>query len=70
MNPYMVLSSDLGTDEAMSLSAKLSAWHDATVTHERRLRTVSRADACHDESVRRSAPLVVRSSRRFRRPCA
>ena len=49
MNPYMMLSADIGTAEATSLSGRLSAWHDAMVAHERRLRTVSVEDACHDE---------------------
>ena len=49
MNPYMVLSSGVGGVEAMSLSARLTAWHDAMVAHERRLLTATPADACHDE---------------------
>jgi hypothetical protein len=49
MNPYMILSSGLGTPEASALSARLSAWHDAMVAHERRLRTGATSDACDDE---------------------
>ena len=49
MNPYIILSSGLGTEEAEALSARLSAWHDAMVAHERRLRTGATRDACHDE---------------------
>lgn len=49
LNPYVLLSSAIGTLEATSLSARLSAWHDAMVAHERRLRTASADDACHDE---------------------
>jgi hypothetical protein len=49
MNPYAILGSGLGTNEAASLSARLSAWHDAMVAHERRLRTGRTNDGCHDE---------------------
>jgi hypothetical protein len=37
VNPYLVIGSSVGTNEATSLSARLSAWHDAMVAHERRL---------------------------------
>jgi hypothetical protein len=49
MNLYAMLGSGLGTDEAASLGARLSAWHDAMVAHERRLRTGSTNDRCDDE---------------------
>jgi hypothetical protein len=49
MNPYTMLSSGLDTHEATVLSARLSAWHDAMVAHERRLRTGIVTDACDDE---------------------
>lgn len=49
MNPYVVLGSGIGTSEAASLSARLAAWHDAMVAHERRLRTGRTADTCDDE---------------------
>jgi hypothetical protein len=49
MNPYLMLGSGLGTNEATSLSARLSAWHDAMVAHERRLRTGRTRDVCGDE---------------------
>ena len=49
MNPYLILGSGLGTNEATSLSARLSAWHDAMVGHERRLRTGRTTDVCDDE---------------------
>jgi hypothetical protein len=49
MNPYLMLGSGLGTNEATSLSARLSAWHDAMVAHERRLRTGQTSDLCDDE---------------------
>ena len=49
MNPYAIAS--LGTDsaDAASLRARLQAWHDAMVTHERRLRADPAADLCDDE---------------------
>ena len=38
MNPYVILAS--GTDTTSStLAARLEAWHDAMVAHERQLRT-------------------------------
>ena len=49
MTPYTILSSGLGTHEAGALSARLSAWHDAMVAHERRLRAGTTSDACDDE---------------------
>ncbi len=49
MNLYTILSSGLGTHEATALSARLSAWHDAMVAHERRLRAGTTSDACDDE---------------------
>jgi hypothetical protein len=51
MNPYLVLSSSIGTPEAASLCTRLAAWHDAMVAHERRLATYGAggADACDDE---------------------
>jgi hypothetical protein len=49
MNPYAI--ADLGTDsaDAASLRTRLMAWHDAMVTHERRLRSDPTADRCDDE---------------------
>jgi hypothetical protein len=49
MNPYTRLGTNVGTNEALSLSARLSAWHDAMVAHERRLRTGMSSDTCHEE---------------------
>ena len=49
MNPYTMLSSSLDTREAAALSARLSAWHDAMVAHERRLRLGQTTDICDDE---------------------
>lgn len=49
MNPYMRLGSSIGTTEAISLSVRLAAWHDAMVAHERHLATDGNADACGDD---------------------
>jgi hypothetical protein len=49
MNPYLALCSSLGTNDADSLSARLSAWHDAMVAHERRLGAARTSDMCDDE---------------------
>ena len=49
MNPYLQLGSRVGTLEAASLAERLTAWHDAMVAHERRLRVERRDDLCDDE---------------------
>ena len=49
MSPYVVLGSSVGTAEAAALCVRLTAWHDAMVAHERRLRTGRTTDACDDE---------------------
>lgn len=49
MNPYTILSTALATHEATALSARLSAWHDAMVAHERRLRAGTTSVTCDDE---------------------
>jgi hypothetical protein len=49
MNPYAMLSSGIGTTEAMSLSTRLATWHDAMVAHERQLRSGTTNDVCDDE---------------------
>jgi hypothetical protein len=48
MNPYVMLGSGIGTSEAASLAARLAAWHDAMVAHERRFRTGRTADTCDE----------------------
>jgi hypothetical protein len=58
MNPYLMLGSGLGTNDATSLSARLSAWHDAMVAHERRLRTGRTSDTCDDECPHTEAPAL------------
>ena len=49
MSPYVMLGSSVGTAEAAALCVRLTAWHDAMVAHERRLRTGRTTDACDDE---------------------
>jgi hypothetical protein len=49
MNPYEMLGSGSGTPEAASVRARLTAWHDAMVEHERRLRAINSAERCDDE---------------------
>ena len=49
MNPYAIVGSGVGTTEAASLRARLMAWHDAMVAHERRLRSHQTTDACDDQ---------------------
>jgi hypothetical protein len=49
MNPYAVLGSGVGTEEAASLCAQLSAWHDAMVAHERRLRAGGTGHTCDED---------------------
>lgn len=49
MNPYAMLGSGSGTAEATSLCERLTAWHDAMVAHERKLRTGHKAEVCDDE---------------------
>jgi hypothetical protein len=47
MNPYIAIGSSVGTTEAATLSDRLAAWHDAMVSHERRLRTA--VDSCDED---------------------
>ena len=49
MSPYAILGSSVGTAEAAALCLRVTAWHDAMVAHERRLRTGRTTDACDDE---------------------
>jgi len=49
MNPYAIDSLGTDTADATSLRARLMAWHDAMVTHERRLRLDPSTDLCGDE---------------------
>jgi hypothetical protein len=49
MNPYAMLGSGKGTNESASLAGRVSAWHDAMVAHERRLRAGGAGDGCDDD---------------------
>ena len=49
MNPYSIVGSSSGTAEAASLQARLTAWHDAMVAHERRLRPGHTTDVCDED---------------------
>jgi len=49
MNPYVTLGSGIGTAEAASLYVRLTAWHDAMVAHERRLRSGRTTATCDEE---------------------
>jgi hypothetical protein len=49
MNPYTVLASGSGASTSSALAARLSAWHDAMVAHERRLRAGRTGDVCDEE---------------------
>jgi hypothetical protein len=58
MNPYFTLGSGFGTNDATTLGVRLSAWHDATVAHERRLRTAGMTEVCSDECPHAEAPVL------------
>lgn len=49
MNPYAILGSGVGTEEAASLCVRLNAWHDAMVAHERRLRAGRTGHSCDED---------------------
>jgi hypothetical protein len=49
MNPYAITGASIGITEATSLRARLMAWHDAMVAHERRLRSAQITETCDDE---------------------
>ena len=60
MNPYAMIGavSGVGATEAASLRARLTAWHDAMVAHERRLRAGHTGDRCDDECPHAEARLL------------
>jgi hypothetical protein len=49
VNPYATLASGSSSSTTSALVARLTAWHDAMVAHERRLRSGLAADLCDDE---------------------
>jgi len=61
MNPYAIASLGTDTAEASLLRARLVAWHDAMVTHERRLRS-DPTDRCDDECPHVEAPELWREA--------
>ena len=62
MNPYAIADLASGAADAASLRARLQAWHDAMVTHERRLRADPAADPCDDECPHGEAPVLWREA--------
>jgi hypothetical protein len=49
MTGYVALGACAETETGASLAARLSAWHDAMVVHQRRLRAGRTDVACDDE---------------------
>lgn len=58
MNPHVRAGSGIGTNEAAMLTARLSAWHDAAVAHERRLRIERTREVCNDECPHAEATML------------
>lgn len=49
MNLYAMVGTGNGTPEAAALSARLAAWHDAMVAHERKMRAGRTGEMCDEE---------------------
>lgn len=62
MNPYAIADLASSSGDTASLRARLEAWHDAMVTHERRLRTDPAAAPCDDECPHGEAPALWREA--------
>lgn len=58
MNLYTMVGSGIGSAEAAALSLRLSAWHDAMVAHERKIRVGRIEAACDDECPHAEAPAL------------
>ena len=56
MNLYTFLGNGVGTSEAAALSERLGTWHDAMVSHERRLRGGHARDVCDEDCPHAEAP--------------
>jgi hypothetical protein len=56
MNPYVTIAFSIGTMAAAILGARLAAWHDAMVAHERRLATAGPGDGCGEACPHTEAP--------------
>lgn len=63
MNPYATVAFSMGTMAAALLGARLAAWHDAMVAHERRL-GAGAAIGCSDECPHAEAPALWREALR------
>jgi hypothetical protein len=61
MNLYMMVGSGVASMEATALSARLAAWHDAMVAHERRIRRDGAAE-CHEECPHAEARVLWREA--------
>ena len=62
MNLYTILSSGAGSQEAVDLGARLSAWHDAMVAHERLIRVGAKGHGCDDECAHAEARVLWREA--------
>lgn len=62
MNPYAIADLASGSADAASLRARLEAWHDAMVNHERRLRADPAAARCDDECPHGEATVLWREA--------
>jgi hypothetical protein len=58
MNLYTMVGSGNGTHEAAALSARLAAWHDAMVAHERKIRAGRAEAVCDEECPHAEAPAL------------
>ena len=56
MNLYTSIASRIGSSEAQALAARVAAWHDAMVAHERR--RASQFGECDDECPHEEASLL------------
>jgi len=56
VNLYTLLGYGVGTSEAAALSERLAMWHDAMVSHERRLRGSHAGDLCDEDCPHAEAP--------------
>jgi hypothetical protein len=62
MTLYTTLSTGAGTREATELGARLAAWHDAMVSHERRIRAGTASGACDEECAHAEARALWREA--------
>lgn len=49
MNLYTMVGFGVGSAEAAALSTRLAAWHDAMVSHERKIRGGRAEERCDEE---------------------